>query len=381
MRTRAQLLSALLLGPIGAIADCSHNNCLRAVIGDAFPTRNGAADCSSYLRVTVTPPTSTFTVTQTVPTLIVESSTVVDVSTAIETVVASTETDYFEGTATIEQTSTEIDVSTTTRTVDPNGLAARQATASGSAFPAYASPCTSFAKYASACSCLSYFPDTITVAAPSTTITVVSTSSSTSTEVTTTSTTATLDLSVTETTLITSTVSVSTTDATTTTSTTATAVATNIVKNGRFENQLTSWTITRDSQVSASTVRSGSNSVLKTGNMYNNNLFEMRQLLNGVSGTTYTCHYDWLFTNYYATQYRDGNTYVPYIHVYMNDVIFDNVTPEPPNTPGQWYTSTFTFTSSGGDTLWFDCASPQARTGSGGGANYLSLDNVSCVAS
>jgi hypothetical protein len=115
--------------------------------------------------------------------------------------------------------------------------------------------------------------------------------------------------------------------------------------------------------------------------MYNNNLFEMKQLLNGVAGTTYTCHYDWLFTNYYATLYKDGYTYVPYVHIYINNDIYDNVTPEPPNLPGQWYTSTFTFTSSGSDTLWFDCASPQARTGPGGGANYLSLDNVSCVAS
>ena len=357
------------------------------MIGDAFPTRNGAADCSSYLRVTVTPPTSTFTATQTVPTLIVKSSTVVDVATSLETVVASTETDYFEESATVERTSTETDVSTTTQTVDVNGLAARQVTGSGSAIPAYATPCTNYAKYSSACSCLGYFPDTITVDAPSTTVTVVSTSSSTSTDATTASTTTTSSVAVTETTLITSTVTVSTTDATTTTSTTATAFATNIVKNGRFDTALSGpWTITGDSQVSGSIVTSGGNSVLKTGNMFRNNLFEMKQQLNGLSGTTYTCHYDWLFTNYYETTYSNGNTYVPYVHVYLTDLqgngpIVDNITPQPPRAPGQWYTSTFTFTSSGSDILWFDAASPQPKTGQGSGTNYLSLDNVSCVAS
>ncbi|KAB5559763.1 hypothetical protein GE09DRAFT_1114168 [Coniochaeta sp. 2T2.1] len=381
MKTRVPLISALLAGSIGAIADCSHNNCLRAVIGDAFPTRNGAADCSLYLRVTVTPPTITFTATQTAPTLIVELSTAIDLSTAVETVVASTETGYIEETATIKETSTETQVSTTTRTVDVNGLAARQATASGSTFPAYASPCTSYAKYSSACSCMGYFPDTITVAAPTTTITVRTTLSSTSTSSATTSTTITAALSITETTFVTSTVTVSTIDATTTILSTDTAVATNIVKNGRFENQLTSWTITRDSQISASIVRTAGNSVLRTGNMYNNNLFEMKQLLNGVRGAKYTCRYDWLFTTYYETLYDDTKTYVPYVHVYINNGIKDNVTPEPPNVAGQWYTSTFTFTSSGSDTLWFDCASPQARNGLGGGPNFLSLDNVSCVAS
>lgn len=58
-----------------AMADCNHDNCLRAVIGkphthilglclisnillaSAFPTRSGAADCASYLLVTVTPVT------------------------------------------------------------------------------------------------------------------------------------------------------------------------------------------------------------------------------------------------------------------------------------------------------------------------------------
>jgi len=36
-----------------AAAACNHNNCLRAVIASAFPTRSGSADCSSYFKTTV----------------------------------------------------------------------------------------------------------------------------------------------------------------------------------------------------------------------------------------------------------------------------------------------------------------------------------------
>jgi hypothetical protein len=261
---------------------------------------------------------STFTATLTIPTLIVESSTVVDVSTQLETTVASTETDYAQETTVIEQTSTEVDVvATITRTVDPDGLAARQATAVGSTYPAYASPCSDFVRYSSACSCMGYYPDTITVAAPSTTITVASTQSSTSTFTLSTSSVTTLPVSVTETTLVTSTVTLST-DTTTTTSTTATAVATNIVKNGKFSttSKLSPWILTKDNQITVSVA----NGVLKTGNMNKNNLFEMKQVLNGVAGTTYNCQYDWQFSSTYTVIIgKDPNPYVPYCHIYVND--------------------------------------------------------------
>ena len=37
--------------------DCNQNNCLRAIIGSAFPTRDGLADCNSYLLSTIKLPT------------------------------------------------------------------------------------------------------------------------------------------------------------------------------------------------------------------------------------------------------------------------------------------------------------------------------------
>ena len=48
---------ALLYGAQLAVASCDHNNCLRAVIGSAVPTRHGSADCVSYFVATVTPAT------------------------------------------------------------------------------------------------------------------------------------------------------------------------------------------------------------------------------------------------------------------------------------------------------------------------------------
>lgn len=34
---------------------CNRNDCLRAVVASAFPTRHGSADCASYFEATVTP--------------------------------------------------------------------------------------------------------------------------------------------------------------------------------------------------------------------------------------------------------------------------------------------------------------------------------------
>ncbi|KAM7213283.1 hypothetical protein V8F06_011349 [Rhypophila decipiens] len=386
MRVSIKLFAFLLGSPLGAIATgsndgCSHNNCLRAVIAEAFTTRDGRGDCSKYLRVTVTPATSTIVSTVTEAALATATTTIVEGYTDVETIVASTETQYAKVTAVIEEILTVTETAFTTRTVDPLGNPGkfkRQVTASGSTFPAYASACTSFAKYTSACSCVGVFAETVTTSAPSTTVTVTSTSTSTSTQTTTTSTTTTSPLSITETTLLTSTLTTTITASTATATTTSTATLTNIVTNGRFTQGLSAWVITRNSQISGSVI----NGVLKTGNMFNNNLFEIRQTLTGTQpGTEYHCRYDWHFSNHYETLYTNGNTYVPYVHVYINDDLVDNSTPQPPRSPGVWYTAEFSFvSSSGSDILWFDCASPQARNGPGGGSNFLSLDNVACFA-
>ncbi|KAM7188269.1 hypothetical protein V8F20_010646 [Naviculisporaceae sp. PSN 640] len=392
MKFSIKHVASLLASPLGALATgtngCSHNNCLRAVIAEAFTTRDGRGDCSKYLRVTVTPATSTFVSTVTEPALVVVSTTIIESYTDTQTIVASTETQYAQETAVIEEIQTITETAFTTRTIDPDGnpyKLKRQVTAFGSTFPGYASPCTSFAKYTSACSCVGVFPETITVSAPSTTITVTSTSTSTSTYTETTSTTTTSPLSITDTTLLTSTLTITFTISTTTTTSTSTSTATNIVKNGRFSQGLAHWTITSSSQVSASVSNldlpgETSNRVLKTSNMINNNLFEMRQTLLGIPGQLYTCQYDWFFANHYETRYSNGNIYVPYVHIYINDDFWDNSTPQPPRSPGVWYTTRFDFVSSGSDILWFDCASPQARNGPGGGSNYLMLDNISCFA-
>ncbi|KAK6526509.1 hypothetical protein TWF694_005092 [Orbilia ellipsospora] len=131
-KTILLVLSSLKL----AAADCNHNNCLRAVIASAVPTRHGAADCSSYLAVTVTPAASTVTTTTTV---------------TATTVVANKR-----------------------RNLKLRGnlpLNARQATVTASSMPAYASACTNKASYSSACSCIGVTAMTITAAAPTTTVT------------------------------------------------------------------------------------------------------------------------------------------------------------------------------------------------------------------
>ncbi|CRK24497.1 hypothetical protein BN1723_013321, partial [Verticillium longisporum] len=66
------LAMGLLLGTVQAMpqaastSKCSHNNCLRAVIAGSFPNRPTVADCSSFLRKTVTPATYTETIWETV---------------------------------------------------------------------------------------------------------------------------------------------------------------------------------------------------------------------------------------------------------------------------------------------------------------------------
>jgi len=85
-------------------ANCNHDNCLRAVIASAFPTRHGDADCSSYFAVTVEPETVTVTI------------------------------------ANGWVTTTTVEVS--------------QMTITPTAIPDYASACSGSVRYSSACSCV-----------------------------------------------------------------------------------------------------------------------------------------------------------------------------------------------------------------------------------
>ncbi|KAM0326751.1 hypothetical protein ACHAQA_006624 [Verticillium albo-atrum] len=330
--TASIAVAALLAGP-GVLATavagaCNHNNCLRAVIASAFTTRNGKADCSTYLRVTVTPATTTFTETVT-PTVTAEA---VTVTTTVEARSVFVPRDGHAIDAAANQ-ARELHAEK------------RQAQAGGTTFPAYASACTSFAKYSSACSCVGVSPETTTAATPSTTVT--------ETEYTT---------------LV----------------PTETATVINIARNGGFETKkLSPWTITKGQRYVSGSITDGgkaSNYQLLSKQLNNNDLFEVWQTLYGEAGTTYQCSYDWKFSHYYETEYNNGYVYVPYIHGYVNNDITTNDRPSP-DTLDVWQTTTFTFTSTGEDIWWFDCASPQARGNKAGqGPNFVSLDNFVCVA-
>jgi hypothetical protein len=197
--------------------------------------------------------------------------------------------------------------------------------------------------------------------------------------------------------LVTSTLTLTTTDATTTTSATATSFVTNLAVNGGFEkSSLSPWRVSRGT---ASSVSGGSYGTsahsLRSGLLHDNNLFEIWQPLATLPGQTYTCTYDWKFSAYYATLYRDDGTgqpatFVPYVHVYIqwsedDYLIYSNRQPDA-STAGTWQTASFTFVAQGNDGIYFDCASPQS-TNNGGkvkpgqGDNYVFLDNVVCVAS
>jgi len=162
------------------IATCARDNCLRAVIasnGKPGPSQ-ASADCSSFLRATVTPATVTSTT----------------VSFATVTAAPVTVTSTTTGAVTVSQfTATTITVipQVPVRARNPaqqadNGpsdhritgfapIAARQKTVSPASIPAYASPCSGAARYSSACSCIGVTRTTSTVAAPRTTTTSIST--------------------------------------------------------------------------------------------------------------------------------------------------------------------------------------------------------------
>ncbi|KAE9371894.1 hypothetical protein N431DRAFT_468047 [Stipitochalara longipes BDJ] len=136
--------------------DCTHNNCLRAIIASnhaPFPS-SASKDCSSFMLATVTPATSTSTVTA----WATVSSTLVTTT--------SVETDT---------------VFTTISTLGVNGIARRQQTVIPSAIPTYATACANSAAYSSACSCNGIFATTTTVGAPITVVTVTSTETDTAT--------------------------------------------------------------------------------------------------------------------------------------------------------------------------------------------------------
>ncbi|KAK6535624.1 hypothetical protein TWF694_002079 [Orbilia ellipsospora] len=125
-------------------ADCAKNNCLRAVIASAFPTRHGSADCSAFMVTTVTPTTQTITVTTVASTVDTLPTTFLpvrrrDINQNIRRIVTTT------------------------------------AASTAGGIPAYASPCDSSARYSSACSCIGVTMSTITLPTPSTTLTVSTT--------------------------------------------------------------------------------------------------------------------------------------------------------------------------------------------------------------
>lgn len=126
--------------------DCSHDNCLRAVIASAFLTRSATADCSSYFLTTVTPATFTTTATVTQPTT---------------TTVFNPPHKRDEGIM----------------------LHPRQQTVVPTEIPAYASACSGSVRYSSACSCIGVTAMTTTAPTPTytTTTTIFTTSTFTTT--------------------------------------------------------------------------------------------------------------------------------------------------------------------------------------------------------
>ncbi|KAK3326050.1 hypothetical protein B0H66DRAFT_616880 [Apodospora peruviana] len=176
---------------LAAAACCRSNQCLRVIADDSVLGRDGRADCSSFLAITVTP--ETITVYETVSEAPVDFTTQVTtkVSTVTEITTASTETALVT-VKTSSTATTELLVSTTVETVvaatvtqtsvtyttktGAQGLKVRQD--AEPVIPEYASPaCSSFAKYASACACAGVTAETVTAgSAPVTTVTMTETS-------------------------------------------------------------------------------------------------------------------------------------------------------------------------------------------------------------
>ncbi|KAM7218006.1 hypothetical protein V8F06_006541 [Rhypophila decipiens] len=204
------LKATVLYGMVGlaAIADAAvavaergltcilPNACLFQVKAAALPLGpNGRADCSSFLRTTVTPAAPTTTVVNTV--------TITSTSTSTNILTEST---------TVTETVTVGGAAADAAVPAPVQVVRRQTTATPTAIPHYASACKSGAAYASACSCIGVHKTTTTAPAPPR-----STVSSTTTVATTVTTTVT----VTVTTATTTTATITSTTTTTTITTTA----------------------------------------------------------------------------------------------------------------------------------------------------------------
>ncbi|KAH8886929.1 hypothetical protein GQ53DRAFT_874531 [Thozetella sp. PMI_491] len=156
---RYSVLGLSVLASLASVAaDCSANNCARAVTGTSKGTATVAvhrADCSSLLQETALPPTSTATtiVTTTAPAVTVTANTVVDFFTVtVATVTGIT-------TVTVAAPFTGI---TLLKRAEPT-------------IPVYASACTSFAAYSSACSCWGIDAGTTILPAPTVTVTLTTT--------------------------------------------------------------------------------------------------------------------------------------------------------------------------------------------------------------
>ncbi|EPS35297.1 hypothetical protein H072_11346 [Dactylellina haptotyla CBS 200.50] len=145
-----RFLSSILLFSAASAASaattlmkCNADNCLRAIRASAFPTRLGTADCSSYFLATVTPDTSTVTVTSTL-----------SLTETLYTFVVPTLTPPPD-------------------TITGTEVAKRAVTVVPSSIPSYASACSGAVRYESACSCIGVTRTTVTAAAPLTTVTEV----------------------------------------------------------------------------------------------------------------------------------------------------------------------------------------------------------------
>ncbi|KAF7560150.1 hypothetical protein G7046_g3994 [Stylonectria norvegica] len=165
----------------------------------------------------------------------------------------------------------------------------------------------------------------------------------------------------------------------------ATATATQYchlpIVDGDFETEDPPWYLSSDDQVGGYIDTPGFQSEhrFQSNNMFDNDLLEFYQDMQTCGGVDFVCSYRWLYTSTYETEYTDGYTYVPYVRVYINDDLFSNRRGDY-NPVNEWNYAQFYYTSSddGKDRWWFDAASPQARNGTDGGSNYLSIDQVRC---
>lgn len=318
------------------------------------------------------------------------------VATVDESSAETTQTDWIEATSTIySDTTTVVETEyAATKTVEAgSGIPVRDvelndryaAPAPVKEYPTYASVCGSFEKYSSACGCLGQRPRTTT--APRPTVTSIRTEYSTtvSTEIVVEHSTETNYIPYTESVDATTYIATETVWEHTVTSTqTITPTVTSVVRNGGFESGGSQrWRADKYNQLSFSVTLTGNRGTkyaLQSGNMWDNKLLEIYQDTLAVEGVRYKCVYDWKFTNYYSTWYAgEGSYYIPYIHVYLRDSwdVIDWVSPTE-DTKGTWQTSSFEFTATGGDRIWFDAASPQPNRGQGSGQNRLYLDNIAC---